>query len=80
VGVIGGDDKRQFTGMPLISFDGKLIGKQIIFKGTTLKCLPKEKPPKDLLFSFSKSHWTQLHTLKEFILKLVRPYIDEIKK
>ncbi len=78
VGVIGADDKRQVTGFPLVAANGAFIGQQIIFAGTTPRCLPKQTFPKSL-YSYSKSHWTLLSTLKEFIEKLVAPYIEKTK-
>lgn len=79
VGVLGGEDKRQITGFPVIAADGTLVGKQIIFAGKTNRCLPTEKAGLGVLFSHSSSHWTQLQTLKELVVKLLRPYVDQIK-
>eukprot|EP00731_Ephydatia_muelleri_P002914 Em0001g2914a len=75
ISVLGWGDKRQFTVIPAISAEGKLVGKaQVIWAGQTDRCHPKGAEidiMADLLFhSHSTSHWTTEDTILEYVAVL----------
>lgn len=80
VGVLGGGDKRQITAVPVVTAAGQMIGIQLIFGGTTVKCHPIGAAPQGLHYDHSKSHWSTLATMKNLITRVIRLYVDQKKK
>ena len=80
ISVLGWGDKRQFTVIPAISAEGKLVEKaQVIWAGQTDRCHPKGAEidtMADLLFhSHSTSHWTTEDTILEYVAVLHTTYV-----
>ena len=52
------DDKRQITAVFACSMSGKFLPMQLIYKGTTKRCLPKDvKFPSDWHVTHTENHW-----------------------
>ena len=66
------NDKRQITAVFACTMSGIFLPMQLIYKGTTTKCLPKledEGFPSDWHITYTANHWVmrsqQLRTLKK---------------
>ena len=74
----GAGDKRQVTGTPWISFEGKVVLFHTTMKGTTKRCLPKLQfqaqqhfqSPVKIMFSYSPNHWVSKDTMREQIIEV----------
>ena len=80
ISVLGWGDKRQFTVIPAISAEGKLVVKaQIIWAGQTDRCHPKgekiDAMADLILHSHSASHWTTEDTILEYVAVLYTTYV-----
>ncbi|KAF8604335.1 hypothetical protein BDV93DRAFT_440797, partial [Ceratobasidium sp. AG-I] len=81
VAVVNKDEKRQFTLMPTITASGKVLPSQAIFKGTSIRTLPspasrRATEEKGFVYtSRGEKHWSTLDCMKEYILKIVLPYV-----
>ncbi|KAF8602269.1 hypothetical protein BDV93DRAFT_444646 [Ceratobasidium sp. AG-I] len=81
VAVVNKDEKRQFTLMPTITASGKVLPSQAIFKGTSIRTLPspasrRATEEKGFVYtSGGEKHWSTLDCMKEYILKIVLPYV-----
>ena len=56
VPIKGVDDKRQITATFTVSATGAFLTIQLIYQGTTKRCLPKFEFPKEFDVTFSKNH------------------------
>ena len=56
---IGVSDKAQLTCTLAVTESGDLLKPQIIFQGSTKRCLPGNgaSSPDNVLWSFTKGHW-----------------------
>lgn len=71
VPVIGADDKRQITGVPVVAADGTLVSLQLIWEGKTDRCHPKGEEKCDKIkHSHSVSHWSTFETMVELIARI----------
>lgn len=78
VGIIGGEDKRQITGVGAVSASGDFVGIQAIWTGKTTACHPKNVPShSQLLHSHSSNHWSNLETMKDYVLRLLIPFFKD---
>jgi hypothetical protein len=78
-----GQDKAQITVTLAVTETGKILPPQLIFKGKTTKCHPKEPPPSNGYYTQTESHWQTPQSFKEWIEKVIVPYrtktIEELK-
>ena len=75
------DDKRQITAVFACSLAGKFLPMQLIYKGTTSRCLPKNVPfPPSWHITCSENHWSNEITMKEYIKHIILPYVIETRK
>ena len=74
VEIAAADDKRQITAVFAGSFTGDFLPIQLIYKGTTTRCLPLVKFPADWSITCSSNHWANEVTTKEYIFKIIVPY------
>lgn len=83
VELIAADDKRQITAVFAGTLTGYFLPPQLVYKGTTARCLPSVKFPDDWSITCSSNHWANETTMKEYIHKIVIPYFvkkrDELK-
>ena len=80
VEIAGVDDKRQITAVFAGSLTGDFLPPQLIYKGTTHRCLPTLSFPPDWHITFSENHWSNESTMKLYVEKIIVPYmIEELK-
>ena len=77
VSIAGQDDKRQITGVFTVTLDGQFLPPQLIYQGTTAACLPRTKFPADWHVTCSPNHWANEATTKEYIRRIINPYIKK---
>ena len=75
------DDKRQITAVFGCSLSGNFLPVQLIYAGTTSKCLPKNvKFPNDWHVTYSANHWSNKDTMIDYIKNIIIPYIRHKRK
>ena len=84
---VGDKEKMNCTCTVIHNFEGDIADPQLIFKGSTNRCLPfsskGEQVPPELygtLFSHSPSHWQNPDTYIELLTKLFIPFKNQIIK
>ena len=83
VKVHGAEDKRQITVAVSSAANGHCLPFQVIFQGATTKSLPKqlagraECEQSGWNITYSHNHWSTLDTSKEFVSKILKPYLLE---
>ena len=80
VEIVGVDDKRQITAVLAGSLTGDFLPPQLIYKGTTKRCLPTVQFPPKWHVTHSHNHWANEKTMKDYLHKILIPYIDEKRK
>ena len=75
VEIVAVDDKRQITAVFTGSLAGDFLPPQLIYKGTTKRCLPGVNFPSDWHITHSHNHWSNESTMKAYIEKILLPYI-----
>ena len=73
--VIGKGDKRQITAVFGGTMMGDFLPLQLIYEGKTERCLPRYKFPAAWHVTQSESHWSNETTMKQYIEKIVLPYV-----
>ena len=76
VEILGIDDKRQITAVFAATKAGNFLPIQVIYKGKTKRSLPNVKFPSDWLASYTKNHWANEETTKQYIHKILLPYVN----
>jgi hypothetical protein len=88
VAIVGMEEKRAFTVMVTITSDGNFLPIQAIYSGKTSRSCPSPNSPhhKDLIDagcliqeSGTKTYWSNLRTMKDFVNKILAPYFDRQK-
>ena len=72
------DDKRQITALFACTMSGNFLPMQLIYKGTTTKCLPKLKDegfPSDWHITYTTNHWANEVTTIAYLEKVIIPYV-----
>lgn len=70
------DDKRQITAVFACSMSGKFLPMQLIYKGTTKRCLPKDvKFPSDWHVTHTENHWANEVTTVAYLRNVIIPYV-----
>lgn len=72
------DDKRQITAVFACTMSGKFLPMQLIYKGTTTKCLPKHKDkgfPSDWHITYTENHWANEITTIAYLEKVIITYV-----
>ena len=75
----GIDDKRQITATFTVSMTGKFLPIQLIYKGKTLRCLPRFNFPADFNVAFSDNHWSNTEKSIEPFKKVIFPCLKQAK-
>jgi hypothetical protein len=79
VGILGVEDKRQITGVAAAAMNGKFLGIHAIWQGKTDRCHPKSAESHScLIHTHSANHWSTLGTMKDFVTRLVLPYVKGV--
>ena len=76
VEILGIDDKRQITAVFAATKAGNFLPIQVIYKGKTKRSLPNIKFPSDWLASYTENHWANEETTKQYIYKILLPYVN----
>ena len=76
VEIAGVDDKRQITAVFAGSLTGDFLPPQLIYKGTTHRCLPATKFPSEWHITCTENHWSNESTMEAYIEKILVPYVD----
>ena len=79
VQVIGADDKRQITAVFAGTVTGEFLPPQLIYQGTTTRCLLSIKFPADWHITFSPNHWSNETTMVQYIKHILLPYLTNKK-
>ena len=81
VEIAGIDDKRQITAVFACTMSGRFLPMQLIYKGTTRKCLPKRVDfPSDWDVTFTANHWANESTTVSHLKNVIVPYIKQERK
>ena len=81
VEISGIDDKRQITAVFCGSLSGDFLPLQLIYKGTTDKCLPSSITfPPDWHITYTSNHWSNNKTMIEYVSHIIVPYITRMRK
>ena len=80
VPIKGVDDKRQITATFGVSSTGEFLPIQLIYTGTTARCLPKYVFPKSFSVGYTVNHWSNTEKSVEFFEDIIFPYFEKVKK
>ena len=67
VEIIGKDDKHQITAVLGGTMSGDCLPVQLVYKGTTKRCLPSLKFPNDWDINYSCNHWCNEKTMLDYV-------------
>ena len=70
------DDKHQVTAVFVATLTGDFLAPQIIHKGNTERSHPKFSVPSGWDIWHSDNHWSNEETMKQYIEKIIVPYLD----
>jgi hypothetical protein len=79
VSTVGAEDKRQITACLASSLYGDLLPLQLIFKGTTPRCLPVPTAASRAArvhITFSHNHWSSQQTMQHWVVEVLLPYAE----
>ena len=76
VPIITAADQRQITVVFAGTLTGSFLPLQLIYKGTTKRCLPTVKFPSDWHITCSDNHWSNESTMIAYLQNILFPYID----
>ena len=75
------DDKRQITAVLASTLDGSLLPLQLIYKGITNRCHPRDvKFPDGWDIWHSENHWSNTSTMVRYIEKVLVPWAEQRKR
>ena len=77
VEIIAKDDKRQITAVLAGTLNGDFLPCQIIYQGTTTRCLPRYDFPNNWHITYSANYWSNEETMTEYVDNVLNPYIAE---
>ena len=81
VEIAASDDKRQITAIFACSLSGNFLPLQLIYQGTTPRCLPKNVPfPKDWDITYTHNHWSNTDTMIDYVNNVILPYVTATRK
>ena len=80
VEIVAADDKRQITAVLAGTLSGEFLPPQLIYKGTTSRCLPTIKFPDDWDITQTENHWSNEQTMIRYLTKILLPYIIKKRK
>ncbi len=89
VAVIGMDEKRAFTLLVSVAADGTILPFQAVYQGKTKLSLPAATSPNydnameagfKLVFSGTKTYWSNFETMCAFVNDILAPYFERTKR
>ena len=76
VEIVAADDKRQITAVFAGTLTGDFLPPQLIYKGTTPRCLPTVKFPDNWDLTYTNNHWSNEKTMERYLQNILIPYIN----
>ncbi len=89
VAVIGMDEKRAFTLLVSVAADGTILPFQAVYQGKMKLSLPAATSPNyddameagfKLVFSGTKTYWSNFETMCAFVNNILAPYFERTKR
>ena len=80
VEIAGINDKRQITAVFAARLTGDFLPVQLVYKGTTTKCLPSVLFPPKWHITATHNHQCNEDTMVEYVSKIIFPYLQEKKR
>ena len=80
VEIVGINDKRQITAVFCGTAKGHFLPFQLIYQGKTKASLPPHKFPEDWHATFTPNHWSNEDVTKDYIQKIIVPYVQYKRK
>ena len=80
VEIVGINDKRQITAVFCGTAKGHFLPFQLIYQGKTKASLPPHKFPEDWHATFTPNHWSNEDVMKDYIQKIIVPYVQSKRK
>ena len=80
VEIAGMSDKRLITAVFCGTLKGEFLPPQLIYQGKTSACLPRHEFPDDWHITCTPNHWSNEDKMKEYIHKIIIPYVDRKRK
>ena len=80
VEIVGINDKRQITAVFCGTAKGHFLPFQLIYQGKTKASLPPHKFPEDWHATFTPNHWSNEDVTKDYIQKIIVPYVQSKRK
>ena len=74
------DDKRQITAVFACSLSGTFLPVQVIYQGTTPRCLPSVTFPSDWHITHTANHWSTEATMIEYIKRIIVSYVKQTRE
>ena len=75
------DDKREITATTTITLSGDILPYQLIYTGTTKRCLPATGSlPDGFLLCYNKKHWSNTEETVNILKNVIRPYCVSTRK
>ena len=59
---------------------GDFLPLQLVYQGKTTRCLPQVNFPDDWHITYSENHWCNEKTMKDYVHKVILPYIVKKRK
>jgi hypothetical protein len=79
VPILGASDKRQITGVPVVTMDAVFVGQQLIWQGKTDRSHPKKSASHPKIFhTHSENHWSNPESMRHLVVKIIVPYKDSV--
>ena len=76
VEIAGMNDKPQITGVFCGTLMGEFLPLQLIYQGITSACIPCYEFPDYWHVTCTPNHWSNEDKMKEYIEKIIMPYVD----
>lgn len=80
VEIVANDDKRQITAVLAGTLTGDFLPPQLIYKGTTPRCLPSVNFPPSWDVTYSNNHWSSEKTMESYLMKVLIPFVNKKKE
>ena len=79
--IVATDDKHQLTAVLTCSLAGSFLPIQLIYKGTTARCLLKNvSVSEDRHFTYYSYHWSNTAIMVEYVKRIIVPYIAQMRQ
>ncbi len=73
------DDKRQITAVFACALSGTFLPVQLIYGGSTPRCLPTVSFPSNWHITCTSNHWSNVSTMVDYTEKILIPYVAQTR-